>query len=202
MQRAVLDRAFIHPAEEPSSSLAIAWNRTVFDHALITVRLPSATAGIGYAGACRPELAGPRVPRCRIDLKKWKMLREEWGRLLSLSLDQADESTEGATPDPFRALANGELVAEAIAYNLAPKRIPRAGEVRRSFCFPGHRLLFRELDLLRTARVLVGKVLRRADDFCTCPQREIRWSVSVLRLNHGIRRSGYPCPPDLSSPAR
>ena len=198
VQRAALDRAFIHPAQEPSSSLTVAWNRVMFDHALIAVRLPHATAGIGYAGACRPESAGSRVPRCKIDLKQWNRRREEWARLLSLSLDQEDENTEGISLDPFQALANGELVAEAIAQKLAPKRIPHDGEVRRSFCFAGHRLLFRELNLLRTARVLGGKVLRRAEDFCKCPHRETRWTINVLRLNQGIRRSGYPCPPELS----
>ncbi len=147
VQRAILDRAFIHPAAEPSSALAIAWNRAVFDHALITVRLPQATAGIGYAGACRPKSAGSRAPRCRIDLKKWNRRCEEWKRLLTLSLDQEDERG-GEPSDPFQALANGECIAEALAYKLAPKRIPRAEEVRRSFCFPGHRLLFRELNLL------------------------------------------------------
>jgi hypothetical protein len=147
VQRAALDRAFIHPAQEPSSLLTVAWNRVVFDHALIAVRLPHATAGIGYAGACRPEPTGSRVPRCKIDLKQWNRRREEWARLLSLSLDQEDENTEGISLDPFQALANGELVAEAIAQKLAPKRIPHDGEVRRSFCLAGHRLLFRELNL-------------------------------------------------------
>ncbi len=89
---------------------------------------------------------------------------------------------EGKSPDPFQALANGELIAEAIALNLAPKRTPRAGEVRRSFCFGGHRLLFCELDLLRAARTLVEKVFQRAEDLCRCQQREIRWFTTVLRL--------------------
>jgi hypothetical protein len=50
-----------------------------------------------------------------------------------------DEWVEGS-PELFQALANGELIAEAIAYKLAPKRVPRAEEIRRSFGFPGHRL--------------------------------------------------------------
>ena len=199
VQQAVLDRAFIHPGKELSSSLAIAWNRTVFNHALITVRLPHSTSGIGYAGACRADSASPRVPRCRIDLKQWNRKREEWARLLTVSLAQEDDAAEEQPPDPYQALANGELIAEAIAYDLAPKRIPRTGEIR-SFCFPGHRLLFRDLNLLRADRVLVDKVFRRADDFCQSPHREVRWSVNVLRLNHGVRRSGYPCPLYLEHP--
>ncbi len=97
------------------------------------MRLPHVAAGIGYAGACRPESAGPRVPRCRIDLKQWNKRRAEWERLLILSLAQEEDSVEGKSLDPFQALANGELIAEAITHKLAPKRTPRAGEVRRSF---------------------------------------------------------------------
>jgi hypothetical protein len=92
---------------------------------MITVRLPHHTAGIGYAGACRPVMAasGSRVPRCKVDLKKWKPRRDEWGRLLKQSLDQ-DDTTGEESRDPFQALNHGEAVAEAIAIKLAPKRIP------------------------------------------------------------------------------
>ncbi len=93
---------------------------------------------------------------------------------------------EGKSLDPFQALANGELVAEAIAQKLAPKRIPHDGEVCQSFCFPGHCLLFRELNLLLIARILGGEVLRRAEDFCKCLHRETLWTVNVLWLNQGI----------------
>ena len=62
-------------------------------------------------------------------------------------------------------------------YKLAPKRTRRDGQVSRSFCFAEHRRLFRELDLLRSARGLVEKVLIRAH---LCPHREIRWSKNVL----------------------
>ncbi len=59
--------------------------------------------------------------------------------LLTPSLDQEDELVEGS-PD------NGELIAEALAYKLALKRIPRAEKIRRSFCFRGHHcVLFCEL---------------------------------------------------------
>lgn len=74
-----------------------------------------ATAWIGYAGACRPENTYPRAPRCKVDLKKWNVCREEWERRFKLSLDQADESVERQPPDPFQALKNGELVVKAIA---------------------------------------------------------------------------------------
>ena len=41
------------------------------------------------------------------------------------------------TVDPFLALKPGECIAEDIAYNLAPKRIPKPDDIRRSFCFSG-----------------------------------------------------------------
>jgi hypothetical protein len=113
-----------------------------------------------------------------------------------MSLDQEEESDDGPPPDPFQALTNVELVAAAIAHRLAPKRIPREGEVRWSFCFPGHRQLFRELNLLRTARVLVNQVLSRSEVFWICLHRETRWAVNVLQLHQRIQRSSYSCPPD------
>ena len=141
---------------------------------MITVRLPHSTAGIGYAGACRPGTADLRVPRCRVDLKKWKTQRGEWVRLLKQSLDQ-DGSGVGEPPqDPFQALKHGEAVAETLARKLAPRRIPKAGEVRRSFCFPGHRLLLRELNWLREARVFVGNVLQGSAEIWCCRHRAVR----------------------------
>ena len=78
---------------------------------MITVRLPHHTAGIGYAGACRPVMTGSRAPRCRVDLKKWKTRRDEWMQLLKQSLEQEDTSREGPR-DPFQALKHAEVVAE------------------------------------------------------------------------------------------
>ena len=54
--------------------------------------------------------------------------------------------------------------------------------------------------MLRASRTLVEKVFQRAEDLCRCPHREMRWSKNVLRLDHGTRRSGYPCQPDLEHP--
>lgn len=198
-QRAALDRAFIFPAQEPSSRLTVAWHQAVFDHAMITVRLPHHTAGIGYAGACRPVLADSRVPRCKVDLKKWKARRDEWEQLLKQSLDQDVPKAEDSPSDPFQALKHGEAVAEALAIKLAPKRIPKAGEVRRSFCFSGHRLLLRELNWLREARVFVGGVLQGSEDVWHCPHRAVKWTVLVSNLSRRIQRSGFPRPPDPPS---
>jgi hypothetical protein len=79
-------------------------------------------------------------------------------QLLKQSLDQGDITGEGSV-DPFQALKHGEAVAEAIAIKLAPKRVPKAGELCGSFCFAGHRLLLRELNWLREARVFVESAL-------------------------------------------
>ena len=196
-QRAALDRAFIHPAQEPSSRLIVNWNHAVFDHAMITVRLPHHTAGFGYAGACRPVTAALRVPRCKVDLKKWKTRRDEWVQLLKQSLDQEDTSDGGLSRDPFQALKHGEAVAEALAVKLAPRRVPKVGEVRRSFCFSGHRLLLRELHWLREARVFVGGVLQESPEVWHSPHRSVRWTLAVSHLSRRIRRSGFPRPPDL-----
>ena len=195
-QRAALDRAFIYPNHESTSRLTVTWHQAVFDHAMIMVRLPHHTAGIGYAGACRPVTAEARVPRCKVDLKKWKTRRDEWMQLLKQSLDQDDITGEGSR-DPFQALKHGEAVAEAIAIKLAPKRVPKAGELRRSFCFAGHRLLLRELNWLREARVLVESALRGSEEFWRCPHRAVRWTVLVSQLPRRIQRSGFPRPPDL-----
>jgi hypothetical protein len=191
-QRAALDRAFIYPAHESTSRLTVAWHQAVFEHAMITVRLPHRTAGIGY-GACRPVTAGSRVPRCKVDLKKCNTLRDEWVQLLKQSLDQ-DDTTGESSRDPFQALKHGEAVAEAIARKLAQKRIPKAGETRRSFCFHGHRLLLRELNWLREARVLVESALRGSEEFWRCPHRAVKWTVLVSQLPRRIQRSGPPPP--------
>ena len=176
--------------------MTVTWHQAVFDHAMITVRLPHHTAGIGYAGACRPVTAGSRVPRCKDDLQKWKTRRDEWIQLVKQSLDQDDITREGSH-DPFQALKHGEAVAEAIAIKMAPKRVPKAGELRRSFCFAGHGLLLRELNWLREARVFVESALRGSEEVWLCPHREVKWTVLVSQLSRRIQRSGFPRPPDL-----
>ncbi len=62
-QPAVLDRAFIYPAAELSSSLTTTWNRTGFDHALITVRLPHVTDGWDRVRwGVSPQISRPQSP--------------------------------------------------------------------------------------------------------------------------------------------
>ena len=122
---------------------------------------------------------------------------ERMGETLEAELGSRRYKRGEPARDPFQALKHGEAVAETLARKLAPRRIPKAGEVRRSFCFPGHRLLLRELNWLREARVFVGNVLQRSAEIWHCPHRAVRWTVTVSPLSWRIQRSGYPCPPDL-----
>ena len=144
-------------------------------------------------------MTGSRAPRCRVDLKKWKTRRDEWMQLLKQSLEQEDTSREGPR-DPFQALKHAEVVAEEIARKLAPKRIPKAGELRRSFCFAGHRLLLRELNWLRETRVLVESALSGSAEFWSCPQRAVKWTVLASQLPQWIQRSGFPRSPEGPRP--
>ena len=89
------------------------------------------------------------------------------------------------------------LLAESIAARLAPKRSSQPGETKRSFRFPGHRRLCREIDILQHARQLVHKVVGQASEIMLCPNRATRWELSVLR--HAGRKwgSGLAGPPQL-----
>ncbi len=108
------------------------------------------------------------------------------------------------TFDPFLALKHGECIAEDIAYKLAPKRIPKPDDIRRSFCFSGHRLLFRELNSLRAARDLVNHVLQNPS---ACSENLIHAAFRkavITKLPQKLKRSlsGLSCPPDLPDPPK
>jgi len=196
--RAILDRVFIYPENETSSPTSIDWNRTVFDHALIYTRLPKSSAGPGYAGASDPNYANLCKPRCRIDLQKWNRCRDEWYRLFTKCLE--DNAHEDHVVDPFLALKHGECIAEDIAHKLAPKRIPKPDDIRRSFCFSGHRLIFRELDSLRAARALVSRVLQNPSACSVNPTHATYWKAVITQLPQKLKRSGMSRPPDLPDP--
>jgi hypothetical protein len=57
---------------------------------------------------------------------------QEWHRLLTICLD--GDTLDDHTVDPFLALKHGECIAVDIAYKLrlAPKRIPKPDDIRRS----------------------------------------------------------------------
>ena len=192
---------------------------------MILLRFPHNVAGMGFAGACRPlrQTVSDRS-RCRVNLRKFREpeIVAEWSRLLQLSLREAPDvlssltadnpespdagsgnaekevdSERQAPMDPFQALKYAETMADRIAQSLAPRRIHRPGEVCKSFCFGGHRAIFREINLLCGAREFVKKVLMRAPEIVECPHRFVRWQLAVSRLNSKLAKSKYSCPPPL-----
>ena len=207
-KKAALDRAWVSPMDLPTSPLVIQWadSQPVFDHAMILLRLPKAVAGIGYAGASRPFHQPGTPGGCRVNLKELRKpeVLEEWRRLVHISLTETEES-ESLDPkarDPFVALKHAELTADSIAYYLAPRRTPQAGDVRRSFGFAGHRAIFREMNVLRQARALVKLVLQRSPEITESPHRAIRWTTVMSQLHRQLRRSRFAGPPPTPRPAQ
>ena len=207
-RKATLDRAWVYPADLSISDLHVQWpdDQPVFDHAMIMLSLPHTVAGMGFAGACRPLHQPTSVPRCRVNIK---MLREpeilaEWQRLLHLSLtteSPVDPSSslkafgEHDQPlDPFQALKHAETVADRIAQSLAPCRVRRPGELCQSYRFGGHRVIFREMNVIRAARAFVHKILKHSTDILKCPHRDVLWTSTMSRLNERIARSQHFCP--------
>ena len=78
---------------------------------------------------------------------------------MHLTLTALAESDTVINVDPFTALKHAELVADSTAYGLAPRRMRRPGEARRSFGFAGHNNIFREINLLLRVCGLVNLVL-------------------------------------------
>jgi len=103
------------------------------------------------------------------------------GQLLQKCLEADEAENLLQNQDPFRALKEAELLAESIAARLAPKRSSQPGETKRSFRFPGHRRLCREIDILQHARQLVHQVVGQTTEIMLCPHRATRWELSVLR---------------------
>ena len=124
--------------------------RSEFDHALIIARPQHYTAGSGFAGASRPDDNGIPTSRNRIDLRKLLANLSEWQRYSEESLIAMEDEHQRLPnpPDPYEALKQGELILVSTAQAIAPKRIRRPGETRQSFCFEGHRVLNREINLL------------------------------------------------------
>ena len=200
MQTAILDRIFVSLANSRSMELPVQWCQPliVFDHALLLLRIHQSLAGSGYAGACRPDRVIPSSPRCQVDLKKWKQHLPLWQRLLCSGLHHMEEEQKASPPDPFEALKQGELLADSLARALAPRYIPKPGDVRRAYSFAGNRLLFRELNYLGKARALVRKILREDAELLTCPHRFTRWTVVMAQLHLLVCRSGHPVPTPLA----
>jgi hypothetical protein len=183
-KRAILDRAFLYVRDAPIARLKVHWAEPsfLFDHAALLINLPYSEAGMGFAGAC-PPLMQRSQQGLKINLNKWNQpqCREEWARLLQNCLEADEEEYPLQNQDPFLALKNAERLAESIAERLAPKRSSQPGETKRSFRFPGHRRLCREIDILQHARQLVHKVVGQSSEIMHCPHRVNRWELSVMR---------------------
>ena len=120
------------------------------------------------------------------------IILSEWRRLLHIGLCHLEDDIR-VPSDPFLALKHAEMVSDDIAYLLAPRRERRPG-------FGGHRVISRELNLLRTARQLVKMVLLRSAELWQCQQRYSRWHFTLSRLPNQLRKSQLPCPPLLNRP--
>ena len=195
---AVLDRAFLFTPDAQLAGLQIHWAESsmLFDHAAIMINLPHSVAGMGFAGAC-PPIAQRSEHQTKINVSKWmqRQCRDEWARLLQNCLEAEDE--DAPAQDPFQALKTAEVLAESIARRLAPKYSTRPGESKRSFRFPGHRRLCREIDILQHARQLVFKVVRQSSEIMHCPHRISRWELAVRRHAGRSWASGFGGPPQL-----
>ena len=201
VREAVLDRAWVYPTNLPISQLYVFWapDRHIFDHAMILLRLPQSAAGIGYAGACRPLRQAQPLPRCLADPKVLAKRLDEWNQLvcegLAVLRNQANQL------DPFQALHQAESVADMAARALAPRRLRRLGETRRRpFEFDGHKVLFRELNLLHLARALVHSAIHDPGGLGCNPHRTAVWNSVVGQLNTKLRHSKYCLPPRLCGP--
>ena len=202
VQKAVLDRVFVSQASCHSMMLSVIWCQPliVFDHALLLLRIPHSSVGNGYAGACRPVREFPIHSRCQVNLTKWKQHVPLWQSLLCNGLQLLAEEQKDSPPDPFEALKQGELLADTLARALAPKYIPKEGDVRRAYSFAGNRQLFRELNYLGKARVLVRKILSNDANLLRCPHRVTRLTIATARLTNLVRKTGHPVPVPLEKP--
>ena len=65
--KAWLDRVWYYPVSLGISDLEVRWSEvdTLFDHALVMVRLPRVLAGVGFAGASR-EREFPQIGRAHV----------------------------------------------------------------------------------------------------------------------------------------
>ena len=119
-KKATLDRAWVHPADLPVSSLLVKWAaaQPVFDHAMIMLQLPHTVAGLGFAGACRPLNQTIQAPRCRVNVRKFRepAIRAEWSKLLQHALtnfsggsvaEQQDDLDPAGTQRATSTVAHG-----------------------------------------------------------------------------------------------
>ena len=160
-------------------------------------------AGIGFAGAGRLDSEDIPPPfRDRIDLQKLRTKLPELQRLshISLTLMEEEHQRRDRPPGPFAVLKEVELIVSSIAQALAPKRIQKPGETRRSFGFEGQQVFYRELNLLRKATAVVSRVINQDQCFLQSPFRQLRWLAAIQALHKRIGRSKHTVSIPLAGP--
>ena len=137
--KAWLDRVWYYPVSLGISDLEVRWSKvdTLFDHALVMVRLPRVLAGVGFAGASREREFPRRPPRCKVDVPALKEKRDEWMALVQERLKSAPLAEH---LDPFGALQAALRIADDVAQEIAPKakRSESYAIRQRPFTFRGN----------------------------------------------------------------
>ena len=169
--KAWLDRVWYYPALLGISDLEVRWSEvdTLFDHALVMVRLPRVLAGVGFAGASREREFLRHSPRCQVDIPALKEKRDEW---MALVQERLNSTPPGEHLDPFGALQAALRIADDVAQEIAPKakRNESYAIRQRPFTFRGNRAIRREINWIAQAHRLVraammqDSTLLRADD--------------------------------------
>jgi hypothetical protein len=67
-------------------------------------------AGIGYAGASRPDETATTAPRGYFNMPKWLQLKDEWQQLFKTQLQALDLEHQHDSPDPYEALKQAEML--------------------------------------------------------------------------------------------
>ena len=82
-QTATLDRAIVNHPDLLPITMSVKWHKSpiVFDHAMLLLCFSRLDAGIGYAGASRPDEAATTAPRGYFNMPKWLRLKDEWQQL-------------------------------------------------------------------------------------------------------------------------
>ena len=112
--KAWIDRAWYYPATLAIGELEVRWPEvaTLFDHALVMIRLPRTLAGVGFAGASRERDFPRRPPRCKVDIQQLKKKRDEW---MALVQDKLMAVPPPEQLNPFEALQAALRTADELA---------------------------------------------------------------------------------------
>jgi hypothetical protein len=78
-QPATLDLVFVSHPDVLPITMSVKWHKSLllFDHAMLQLCLSRLDAGIGYAGASRPDETATTAPRGYFNMSKWLQLKDE-----------------------------------------------------------------------------------------------------------------------------